>query len=239
MNKFVLIVGNARSGTTIVGSIVDSHPNMICANESASSAVFWRGRDRAEIIAEIKDNSARNAAEGRQSSGYHYAIPTPEKADIHVYADKCFNPALLLLAGDRGLIDRLSDTMQCPVTLIHCARNPFDVIATMHRRSGASLQDRTRWFFMHCDAAMNLIDRGHLEFVVRSEGLIAEPRKLPDLLFQYLGFPTGPAHLDRIASVVSKTPNHTRNEIKWPSALTADIERRCADYPFLRGYTLS
>lgn len=239
MDTFALIVGNARSGTTIVGSIVDSHPNMLCANESGASAVFWRGRDRAQIIAEIEENSARNAAEGRQSSGYRYAIPTPYKGEIGVYADKCFNPALLLLAGDRGLIDRLSDTMQCPVTLVHCVRNPFDVIATMHKRSGAALEDRTRWFFMHADAAMNLLDRGVLPFVIRHESLVAEPREVSRLMFRYLGQDTDDAHLDRIASVVSTTPKRSRDTVKWAPALIELIEQRLAGYPFLAGYKFS
>lgn len=239
MQNFVLIVGNARSGTTLVGGIIDSHPRMLCANESRASSVFWRDYSRAQIIAEIEANSALNAANGRESQGYHYAVESEAKGEIAIYADKVWNPALLLLAGDRGLIDRLSETMQAPVTLIHCVRNPFDVIATMHKRSGASLADRTRWFFMHCDAAMALLDRGLLQFYIRHEHLAAEPRAVSDVLFQYLGHRTNPAHLERIAARVSPTPNRSRNGPAWPQELVSYIERRCADYPFLTGYSFS
>lgn len=142
-SKLALIVGNARSGTTIVGSIVDSHPHMICANESVGSSKFWRGLSRGEIIADIVANSAANYSSGRLSEGYEYRIQTPPKIDdeIDIIADKIWNPALLILAGKRNLIATLSDLLQCTVLLVHCVRNPFDVIATMHRRSGATLED--------------------------------------------------------------------------------------------------
>jgi hypothetical protein len=39
-SRFALVVGNARSGTTIVGSIIDCHPNMLCANETRASARY-------------------------------------------------------------------------------------------------------------------------------------------------------------------------------------------------------
>lgn len=34
---FVLIVGNARSGSTLLGAVLDGHPEAVVANESYSS----------------------------------------------------------------------------------------------------------------------------------------------------------------------------------------------------------
>jgi len=236
MRKFVLVVGNSRSGSTLLGSVLDSHANILCANESDESKVFWRSLSREQIIAGIERNSADNTASGRFSEGYHYAIETPARGAVEIYADKIWNPALLLLAGDRGLIGRLAETMSAPVSLVHCVRNPFDVIATMHKRSGATLEDRTRWYFMHCEAALSLYERGEAVYDVRSEVLIADPRETSASLFNWLGQASDAAHLDRIAAVVAPAANRSRDKVEWRPALATSIERRFADYPFLRGY---
>lgn len=54
--RFVLLVGNVRSRTTIAGLIVDSHPRMLYANESSLSRSQWFGSDRASIMSDIVSN---------------------------------------------------------------------------------------------------------------------------------------------------------------------------------------
>jgi hypothetical protein len=239
VDKFVLVVGNARSGTTIVGSIIDSHPRMLCANETASSAQFWRNRSRDDILSEIRENSARNLATGRFSEGYRYAIETPVKSDIAVYADKIWNPALLLLAGDFGLLNRLADTLCAPIALVHCVRNPFDVIATMHRRSKAPLEDRARWFFMHCDAALSLYSRCVPIYDLASESLISNPAGVSSDLFRWIGYCADDDHLSRIDATVHGEVHQSRLDVAWPDALVREIEERAAEYPFLSRYTFA
>lgn len=234
--KLVLIVGNSRSGTTIVGSIIDSHPNMLCANESKSSSEFWRNRTGAQIIEEIVENSRANSEQNRPSEGYLYGIRAAPKAAIEVVADKVWNPSLLLLAGDSGLIERLSEATRCPVEIINCVRNPFDVIATMHKRSKAPLDDRARWFFMHCDATLSVEARHGVVSHVRNEDLIARPAQACSALFDALGYTASPAHLDTIQDRVAGTPSRTRADVEWPPELIEQIERRAKLYPFLKGY---
>jgi hypothetical protein len=240
--KFSLIMGNARSGTTIVGSIVDSHPRMICANESAASATFWRDLNRDQIIAEIVGNSAANYTAGRPSSGYQYRIETAQKreADIEIVADKIWNPAMLLLAGDRRLIATLSDRMQCPVVLVHCVRNPFDVIATMHRRSGASLSDRIRWYAMHCEAAQILIERDDTPIhLLRHEDLMASPEETSVELFRFLGDRLSAEQGTAIRQRVFSEPRRTHAEIAWSADLVDKVDELIGRFEFLKGYKLS
>jgi hypothetical protein len=39
----LLILGNARSGSTILGAVLDAHPNMVVANEKLESFHPWYG----------------------------------------------------------------------------------------------------------------------------------------------------------------------------------------------------
>lgn len=237
LQAFVLVIGNSRSGTSIVGSILDSHPNMLCAHETEASRAFWRDWSRDEIVAEIKANSAGAAENKRPSEGYEYGIQSAPKAQITLLADKIWNPALLLLAGDVGLLRGLSETMGTPIKLVHCVRNPFDVIATMHRRSGASLDDRARWYFMHCDAAAALMARDEAPLhLIRNEDLTADAEGAAKGLFDWLGYGAEPAHLARVRGVVKPAPNLSRNTVTWPQELIGEIEARARHYTFLDGY---
>src|SRR5271163_188436 len=97
LRNFVLVVGNARSGSTLLGSILDAHPNAAVANETPGSANFWREMDRGEILREILDNSRRNHEAGRLSEGYRYLIDhTPRtESNLSMMGDKVWNPATL------------------------------------------------------------------------------------------------------------------------------------------------
>jgi hypothetical protein len=239
--RFALVVGNARAGTTIVGAVMDSHARMICAHESMSSMNFWRRLDRRQILEEIVANSRASFATGRRSADYQFAIETEDKAAdaIAVIGDKVWNPALLLMAGRRPLLAELEQEMGCPLVLVHCVRNPFDVIATMHRRSGASLRDRLRWFAMHCEAIAIIIERGDVPVtLVRNEDLIADPRAVAAQLFEWLGHPTSEMHLARISDKVYRKPNRSRVEVEWSGDLIHEVDGTIQRFPFLAGYSL-
>ena len=235
------MVGSARSGTTLVGAIVDSHARMICANETSASVNFWRGWSAREIVEEIVANSAANYAAGRTSEGYSYAIETDHKdsSEITVIGDKVWNPAVLLMAGQRDLLAGLERLMRCPLALLHCVRNPFDVIATMHRRSGASLRDRMRWYTIQCEAIQMIVERSEFPILlVRHEDLIADPSVVSGQIFEWLGFPTSEEHLSRIQRKVYTRPNKSRLTVNWPSEIIGEVAALTSRFPYLARYSL-
>lgn len=238
-DRFALVIGNGRSGTTIVGAILDAHPQIVCANETRASVAYWRDWTGDAIIADILANSEANRAAQRPSEEYLYAIDTPAKdvSSVTILADKIWNPTLLILAGAPRLISELSERV-APVSLLHCVRNPFDVIATMHRRSGASLEDRTRWYFMHCDAAQMLIDRGDAPlWTMRHEDLIADAGGVSASLFSWLGLSLAEERRDAILNRVFDAPRRTRDQVSWPADLRRAIEARARSHASLAGYS--
>lgn len=237
---FALIVGNARTGSTLLGSIIDAHPRAVVANESAASASFWRDLDRGRILAEIMENSRRNAAAGRPSEGYHYRIDAVEATgDLLVVGDKVWNPATLLLHGDHGLIPRLAAALGVPVRIIHAIRDPLDTIATMHARSGAPVPDRIRWYFMHCDAAQAIRNRMPPDAFLDTyhEDLLADPDAEIARLCRFLGLPPDVRHLAGVKRLLFAEPRRTRSSVEWSSADRAEIAARSQAFDFLARYT--
>jgi hypothetical protein len=199
LHRFALIVGNARSGSTLLGAVLDGHPRAVIANESASSMALWRDLSAAQILADVLDNAARNAATGRPSEGYSYQIgpPPATKPALLVAGDKVWNPATLILHGNHDLIPSLETRLGVPVAIIHAIRDPFDVIATMHARSGAPVADRIRWYFMHCEAAAAIRDRLPADRFLDShhEDLLADPPAAIERLCGFLHLPLDPGHV--------------------------------------------
>ncbi len=161
VKKFVFVIGNARSGTTLLGAALDSHPSVVLANETDASAHLWRGLDRHAILSQTYSKAIFDHANSRPSEGYTFSagISPESKTDITVIGDKIHNPTMLYLHGDYTLIPCLAERLEMPLYFIHTIRNPFDVIATMHHRSGAPVSNRIRWYFMHCEAAAGISER--------------------------------------------------------------------------------
>lgn len=42
LTSFLLIVGNARSGSTLLGAAIDAHPSAVISNESTGSWELWK-----------------------------------------------------------------------------------------------------------------------------------------------------------------------------------------------------
>jgi len=243
LTNFVLIIGSARSGSTLLGSILDAHPNAVVANETASSASFWKELNRQAILNEILANSDDNRKAGRTSSGYSYFI---EKGDsghestIYVMGDKIWNPAMLLLHGDFGLLDRLEKCLGIPIKIVHSIRNPFDVIATMHARSGAPIWDRAIWYFMHCDASVAIRNRFDEARYLNNyhEGLIERPDESITSLCSFLGLSPQVEYLERCKKLVHHALKKTRYNIMWESEVKREILKKMTQYDFLGRYVV-
>jgi hypothetical protein len=237
---FVLIVGNARSGSSLLGAVLDAHPSAIVANEAEGSVNLWRHLTGPEILHRIYETAARNAAAGRPSEGYRYQIGPPpgEKLVVRLAGDKAWNPALLMLHGNPRLLPSLEERLAMPVRLVHTIRNPFDTIATMHRRSGASLADRTRWYFMHCDAAAALEERLPADRFLNSHhaDLLTDPAGELQRLCAFLGLPACDEHRAAVTRRLYDRPRRTADSVPWTAGQIADVLSRMAQFDFLHRY---
>jgi hypothetical protein len=240
VTDFVLIVGNARSGSSLLGAVLDAHPAAVVANETDGSVNLWRDLSGPEILRLIYETATRNAAAGRPSEGYRYQIgpPPQSKTAIRLVGDKTWNPALLMLHGNPAFLASLEARLGIPVRLVHAIRNPFDTIATMQRRSGASLEDRTRWYFMHCDAAAALRERLPAARFLDSHhaDLLAEPAGELRRLGEFLGLPACDDHCAAVTKLLYDRPRRTAASVPWTAGQIAGVSRRMAEFDFLHRY---
>lgn len=152
--------------------------------------------------------------------------------------DKIFNPATLLLHGDHGLIPSLEQRLGVPVRIVHAVRNPFDTIATMHRRSGAPLANRIRWYFMHCEAAAALGERLSPDRFIEShhDDLLAAPAAELGRLGRFLGLPAVPEHVAAVQRMLFTSPRRTHATVPWTDADREAVEAGINRFSFLARY---
>jgi len=240
LERFLLIVGNARSGSTILGAVLDAHPEVVVGNETKESASFWRGLDGEAIRHGILANAEEQAVAGRMSSGYKYqlgAAPSA-KTNIRVLGDKIWNPATLLLHGNHGLIPSLEERVGAPIVVISAVRDIFDTVTTMHRRSGASIADRLRWFAAHCEAVAAIGERLPPDrfMHVHHEDLVLQPEDEIRKCCRLLGIDYEEGHVAEVKKLLFKQPNRTRYQVSWSAQEISAAKSIIDRFPWLSRY---
>ncbi len=236
-----LFLGYPRSGHSLVGSLIDAHPNAIIAHELNALDYVARGFSRTQLYLLLLDNSRRFARRGRRWSGYDYAVPGQWQgryARLEVIGDKKGGGTTKSLRRSPELLDRLRSVVVVPVRFIHVIRNPYDNISTMARRSRRSLEKTIEAYFGLCRTVADVktrLDPGSV-FDLRYEALITDPAARLRDLCGFLGLEVTAAYLDACAAIVFGAPRQTRFDLPWPAAALRTVADRIAQFPMLTGY---
>ena len=150
VRRFVFFIGHARSGHSILGSLLDAHPNVIIAHEYALFQQWIdspkQHGDRRWLYTRLYNNSNYSYQSGSRREkvvrkGYSLHVGSTWQGlynhTIDVIGDKAGGMTTKSYAKNRRngkfvrAYSELLTTVQVPVITIHSVRNPFDNIATM------------------------------------------------------------------------------------------------------------
>ncbi len=143
---FVQFAGFPRSGHSLVGSLLDAHPDALISHELDVMGLVSKGVPFRLITRLIAANSSAFDRNGRWWNGYRYAVlgaPRGRPRAPRVIGDKKGDWALRHFADDPGLLDRLGSTTAMRPRWLLVVRDPLDNIATMSLRRGGAY-DRLR-----------------------------------------------------------------------------------------------
>ena len=145
VKKFVFFIGHCRSGHSIVGSILDSHPHIVISHESKLFQRLLRQSepDKSYIFNTIWNSSYLSATTGIRTAksngkGYSLAVNDLYQGTYESYIDvigekKAELTTELFLSSPAQLenvINKLQTALGLPMKVFHVIRNPFDNIAT-------------------------------------------------------------------------------------------------------------
>ena len=75
LQAFVMFIGYARSAHSLIGALLDAHPEMIVAHELDFIKFFEKGFSRHQIFYLLYENSRHFARVGRAWGAYSYEVP--------------------------------------------------------------------------------------------------------------------------------------------------------------------
>lgn len=248
IKTYSLFIGHARSGHSIVGALLDAHPNIVLPDEVDALQYVAAGFSSTQIYHLLLARSRRQANKGRTKGGrdgktYSYHVPGQWQGrfdTLQVIGDSKAGQSTRRLARDPGLLPRLRATLKpAQVKIIYVIRNPFDNISTMMLRGGRSFDNAITCYFDNCETIVQLqgeIDPADL-IIVRQEDLLARPRQCLAQLCQFLGVTASDAYLNACASILYARPSKSRKKVIWSVDLMNVVQDKIDKVDFLKGYS--
>ncbi|MFN2557321.1 MAG: sulfotransferase [Nitriliruptorales bacterium] len=238
VETFCLFVGYARSGHSLVGQMLDAHPEAVVAHELDALAFLRYPRP---VLYGMLIRRARDfATTGSGWTGYSYRISGQWQGrynTIRVIGDKKGGKTTGRLGEDPDLLRRLRARVGVPVKIVLVTRNPFDNIATLARRNGGDFEQALEYYTLRYKVVERLrADVGEDLLHLRHEDLVADPRRELSRLCDLFGLAPYPDYLEACAGVVLESPHRTSQEVAWPNHVREDVQDLTARFSFLHGY---
>lgn len=242
VQSYCMFIGYPRSGHSLLGSLLDAHPDAVIAHE-ADLLRYVQARFRRLQVYSLGLESSRRYRDKREIV-YDYTVPGQWQGTyrrLRVLGDKKGGRSTRRLAGDTRLLDRLEATVGVPTRFIHVARNPFDNITTIFQRSGpgGSLAAAVAEYLQLCatvaDVRVRLSPGNVLD--VRHEALLGAPHLKLLEVCTFLGLDAEPGYLDDCAAILYAAPRRTRHHVPWPAEMVEEVNQAIERFDFLHGYT--
>lgn len=242
LEYFCTFVGYPKSGHSLVGSLLDAHPNIIIAHELNVLKCLKLGFNREAIYSLLLQNSEYYSQQDRTWSGYSYLVPhqwNGRYKDLKVIGDKKGGGSSSLLHRHPELLEKLVKTFPLHHKFIHVIRNPFDSITTLSLTVKKELKPIIQQFSQRWKVISILKKKIPPEdfLDIYHEQFIANPKKCLAHLCRFLGQDIPGNYLDDCAGIINPIPHKSRFKITWSGEDIRAVEMEIKNYPFLEKYT--
>jgi len=250
LSVFCCFVGHGRSGGSLVGALLNAHPNVVMSNELNALRRLRLGMPTRQLFRLIYLVSKRQVERGSiGGGGYSYAVPNQwqgKHRELMVIGDRKAGATAYEIVRYPALLDTLDRKVGPRKLFIHVVRNPFDTIATTYLKTlptpgtnaNAHLSREISNFFARCSAVEQIETRlgaGSI-YYLHHEHLIADPANQIRHICKYLGIEAFPDYLLDCAGILKKSPHKSRRLLEWPALSVADVKHGISKYHWLSDY---
>ena len=109
-----MFIGYPRSGHTLIGALLDAHPNMIIAHELDALKFIYARFSKRQIYYLLLKNSRAFAERGCKTSRYSYGVPNQLQGrfeKLQIIGDKQGEASTLRFQSIPGLLQQLRNTI--------------------------------------------------------------------------------------------------------------------------------
>lgn len=237
-----LFIGYARSGHSLIGSLLDAHRNAIIADELDALKYIQAGFSENQLFYLLLRNSEQSARAGRERTGYSYRVPGQWQGrfeELRVIGDKMGRTAAARFVAFPKLLDTLCGRFHVKTKFLHVIRNPYDIISTMALAHPRALEVACDRFFEVVEDVGKIKRRCQTGMVhdLRHEDFVGDPKNELRKVCAFLNLEPGDDYLDACARIVYKSPHKSREKISWSPGLIASVRERMSRIPFLSCYS--
>lgn len=247
LKTYCTFIGHMKSGGSMIGSLLDAHPNAILADEVYALRYVQAGFKREQIFHILLRASQKELMKGRVTARrltpYSWLVPGQWQgrfASLQVIGDSTTGSSTQQLAEMPKLLEKLRTIMQ-PVNLrfIHVIRNPYDPISIMMIRGKRTFENACEHYFDSCKMLLELYDQLNAAELlpIRYEDFVLQPEKNLAEICNFLGLEATSEYLNACASILNKSPERSRRLVKWEPEWIEDVKHRMSKYDFLAGYS--
>jgi hypothetical protein len=243
---FCIFIGHTKSGGSLIGSLLDAHPNTMLADEEDVLNYVSYGFTLDQICHILIKGSRREAKKGRITArrlkAYSLQVPGQWQGrynKLQVIGASKAGPSTHRLGARPDLLDHLRRTVtKADVRIIHIIRNPYDPISLMMMRSGRGQKNAIEHYFAYCKtlASIRAQTKSDDLLPIRYEDLISEPRKTLTTICEFLNLPATDEYLTACIRILSPQPQRSRHEVKWSAENLALVQQQIEQFDFLDGY---
>jgi hypothetical protein len=251
VETYCMFVGYPKSGHSLVGSLLDAHPNAVIGHELDALKYVQAGFSKRRIYQLLLENSRKHVESGREWNTYSYEVPGQWQGrfdKLRVIGDKKGGKSTVRLRSNPELLQRLRDTVGVGIKFVHVIRNPYDNISTMLRDkigngfTGArnrGLRFCIEKYFLRCATVRDLKEgtRDADVFDVRHESFVEDPARHLGGLCRFLGLEYSDGYLKDCASIIFESPSKSRHKVDWDPETIRIVQSRMDEFDFLRGYS--
>ena len=242
LDRYCFFVGAPRTGHSLVGALLDAHPQALIAHELGVPKYLAAHFSRRQVLALLASNSRRSAAAGRPHIHYSHAVPGQWQGrfrGLRVMGDKHGEGFLLSVQARPWLTQAVVERFD-PAYFIHVVRNPYDAIASV---AGSSKRrqspEQAAAYFEKLYATLESL-RGQLDasrlHLLRFEALLNDARESLRSTCAFLGLDAPPDYLDACAAIVLPRPEDHRGLVTWPDEVRRRVDGLIERHDFLQGY---
>lgn len=246
LRAFVIFIGYPRSGHSLVGSLLNAHPQLVVSHELDVLERIEAGISRGALLAEVIARDRQFAATGRRWAGYDYSVPGAWQGrwtSLYAVGDKKGGGSSRRLLHSPQLLDRLADCVQLPLRVLHVVRSPLNNVASIvarsrHAENPAAIGRAVRFY----SRLARSVDRARARLEADQvldlwhEQTVTDPRAALESAATHIGVPAPTAWLDACARVVQPRPSQPHERVAW-TPRSRDALRECIHrFPWLRRY---
>jgi hypothetical protein len=245
LQGFCLFIGYPRSGHSLVGALIDAHPDAAIAHEAHALRLAAEGSTREALFERLLENTTYQAGRKRKASGYKYVVEGQWQGAVRtlrVIGDKDGSKTTRRAKRDPEALPALERVAGLPLRIIHVTRNPYDMVARIALITKGGVQERPvakAIPFVKRLARTNesIIAGGRYQVLtVRHEALIHDPQANLRAICDFLGLDGDDDYVESCAELVFESPHHTRELVEWSDDERVAVAQLIEEHSFFDGY---